>query len=289
MNFCFDKRIYGILSFLLFTFTGIPGQTITDSADYFSVANRRLFADYLFIGKDYLRAVDEYRAILKKENDDSLKYKIGIGLSRIGDYTQAADYFKSLFFNPEFIVNAEFEYYKCYFFSNNFNQFRELVESRYFYPFEFDKEINRLKQISMILELDIIPDSLEFVSAFEGSIKNDMIKFYEMKKYPERKYPATAALMSAVIPGSGKIYTGDIGDGITALLLTSICAYLAYDNFKADHDFRGWLFTGLTAFFYAGNIYGSAAAAHLYNAQVQINLYTELNLYLGKNNYFLND
>lgn len=282
-------RIHGLLVLFSFLSTIITAQTVRDSIDYFSINNRKSFADHLFKEKDYLRAVDEYRAILKKENDDSLKFKIGIGLFRIGDYTQAADYFRSLFFNPDFLVHAEYEYYKCYFFSNNFDQFRYLVESRYFYPFQFDGEINRLKQISIILEPDLIPDSLEFANSFGGGIKKDMIEFYERKKYPDKKNPTTAALLSAVIPGSGKIYTGEIGDGITALILTGVCAYLAYDNFNANHDFRGWLFSGLTAFFYAGNIYGSATSAHLYNAQVKINFYTELNLYLKKNEYFLNE
>ena len=85
----------------------------------------------------------------------------------------------------------------------------------------------------------------------------------------------------------GKIYTGEIGDGITAFLSTAVSAYLAYSNFKNDHQFRGWLFTGLTAFFYTGNIYGSAVSAQTYNARIQINFEKEVKLFFEQRNYFL--
>ena len=49
-----------------------------------------------------------------------------------------------------------------------------------------------------------------------------------------------------------------------------IFSFLAYDNFRADHDFRAWLFTGLAAYFYAGNIYGAAAAVQQYNAGIKL-------------------
>ena len=92
--------------------------------------------------------------------------------------------------------------------------------------------------------------------------------------------------MSALIPGSGKIYAGEIGDGIIAAIATGLCGYLAYDNFKAKHNFRGWLFGGLSAFFYAGNIYGSAASAQIYNAGIQFDFVNDVKIYLNKKNYF---
>ena len=65
--------------------------------------------------------------------------------------------------------------------------------------------------------------------------------------------------------------------------------YIAYADFKADHKFRGWLFTGLTAFFYGGNIYGSAASAQIYNAQVTFRLSSDMKLFLEDTDYFVPD
>ena len=97
----------------------------------------------------------------------------------------------------------------------------------------------------------------------------------------------TAAILSALIPGAGKIYTGEIGDGITSLIVTALTTCLAITNFKADHKFRGWLFSGLAAFFYAGNIYGSAASAQIYKARIQFNFDKDVKLFFEQRNYFL--
>jgi hypothetical protein len=80
---------------------------------------------------------------------------------------------------------------------------------------------------------------------------------------------------------------GNITDGLTSFLVTGALTFLAVDNFKHKHNFRGWLFTGLGAFFYAGNIYGSAAAAQIFNAGIQLNFDRDVKLYFEKRNYFL--
>jgi hypothetical protein len=43
----------------------------------------------------------------------------------------------------------------------------------------------------------------------------------------------------------------------------------------------------LGAFFYAGNVYGSVAAAQIYNAKIAFEFEDGLNLYLEQNNYFM--
>jgi TM2 domain-containing membrane protein YozV len=96
-----------------------------------------------------------------------------------------------------------------------------------------------------------------------------------------------ASLLSALIPGLGKVYSNEISDGIFSFLATGLLSYLAYDNFKADHRFRGWLFTGLASIFYVGNIYGSYAAAQIFNAQVKYDFNLRLDSFIKSNNYFI--
>ena len=71
------------------------------------------------------------------------------------------------------------------------------------------------------------------------------------------------------------------------MLATGLLAFLAYDNFRADHEARAWIFTGLGAFFYAGNIYGSIASAQIFNAKIDFDFNEGLRLFLEKENYFL--
>ncbi|MCW8960516.1 MAG: hypothetical protein OQK29_03065, partial [Ignavibacteriaceae bacterium] len=73
----------------------------------------------------------------------------------------------------------------------------------------------------------------------------------------------------------------------TALLATGLLAFLAYDNFRANHKTRAWIFTGLGAFFYSGNIYGSIAAAQIFNARVNFEFKEGIKLFLEQENYFL--
>ena len=63
-------------------------------------------------------------------------------------------------------------------------------------------------------------------------------------------------------------------------LLTGLFGYIAYTDFKADHKVRGWIFSGVAAFFYAGNIYGSAASAQIYNAKIKFDFESEVQNFL---------
>ena len=72
------------------------------------------------------------------------------------------------------------------------------------------------------------------------------------------------------MPGLGKVYTENYIDGFFAAFLTGVFGYMAYTDFNAEHDARGWIFTGVSAFFYTGSIYGSAASAQIYNAKIKI-------------------
>ena len=126
----------------------------------------------------------------------------------------------------------------------------------------------------------------EIIFPFNEDEKKVVSSFYDWKSNPPYKSSFTAGILSAVIPGAGKMYLGEWGDGITAFLVTGLFAFLAYDNFEADHDTRAWIFTGLGAFFYAGNIYGSVAAAQIFNARIEFEFNQSLNVYLSNKNYF---
>jgi TM2 domain-containing membrane protein YozV len=79
-----------------------------------------------------------------------------------------------------------------------------------------------------------------------------------------------AAALSAFIPGSGKIYSGRIADGLYSLLLVGLTAWQSYDGFEDDgaSSAKGWIFGVLGTAFYLGNIYGSAVAVEIYNRKI---------------------
>ena len=272
--------------FLLISYSSSFAQNYPQE-NIFSTENRAAFGNYLFYDKDYLRAIHEFRESLKSINNDTLRYKIGISLFNMSRFSEASDNFKSLFFTSKLSQEAKLEFYRAEFFSDDYGNFRLLSEQTNYLPQVYSKEIMKLKQISYLMQNVSLPDSVEFISAFDDNEKEEINNFYLRKKDPPFKNRTKAAIMSAVIPGSGKVYAGEVGDGITTFLLTGLFIYLAVDNFNKDRAPRAWLFTALAAFFYGGGVYGSAAAVDNYNAMIRFNFDNELNLYLNKKQYFL--
>ncbi len=255
----------------------------------FSLENRKVFGDYLFQQKDYLRAFDEYKAYLAANSNDTIILKISKMLIEMDRLSEAEDYLKMIFLHSNLRDEAKLNYYFVKFKRMEPNAFREFCINGNNFPEKYKFEINRLAQISYFNDRKYLPDSLELFYYFQNDSTNlaDIKKFYYKKYFPENKKPLTAALLSSIIPGLGKIYTKNYSDGITSFIITGVLGYIAYDNFKANHNVRAWILSGVTALFYGGNIYGSAASAYIYNAQLKVNLEGEISSFFSKNNYFI--
>ncbi len=83
----------------------------------------------------------------------------------------------------------------------------------------------------------------------------------------KRKSPALAAVMSTLLPGSGKLYTERYWDALASFLTVGFSGHHAWAGFKRNgtRSVTAWIHTIVGAYFYLGNIYGSAASAKLYN------------------------
>lgn len=84
------------------------------------------------------------------------------------------------------------------------------------------------------------------------------------------KSPFLAAAASAVVPGLGKIYAGQLGEGVSSFLVCGSLAALTADswNKKGLANWKTILFGSLGAAFYIGNIYGSYISVGLYNESI---------------------
>lgn len=289
------KKLFNQIHFILFcnyfflvlTQTNLFGQSSANELNLFSPENRLQFGNFLYNEKDYLRASIEFREYLKNVDNDTIRFRFAECFYKIGRYREAADNFKGLFTNSILFEESRLLYNQSMFFQKDFQSFRNSVKNAIYFPVKYSSEVNRLFYISFLIDNSVLPDTSAFFSAFQDSNKNDIRQFYFRKKNPDYKNPTTAAILSGLLPGLGKIYVGETTDGLTSLLVTGALTFLAVDNFKHEHTFRGWLFTGLGAFFYAGNVYGSAAAAQNYNAGIKFNFDKDVKLYFEKRNYFL--
>ena len=264
------------------------GQTRGSKNILLSPENVKKFADYLFCQHDYLRSVEEYKRYLKSNGSDTVKFLIGEAYSGMGDFSAAAEYFKSVINSRGLIMQARLNYLKSLFQQGNFKFYRKAFgQVKISRNDNYFNNAISLYNFSFLLDNEALPKKKEFLKPFDNSEKSELDKFYDYKINPPFKSPLKAAILSAVIPGAGKFYTHEYADGIVAFLTTGILSYIAYTDFHADHKIRGWIFTALASGFYAGNIYGSAASAQIFNAKIRFDFTTELKNFLNKINYFV--
>lgn len=264
------------------------GQSVKIENKLLTPDNVRKFADYLFCQHDYLRSAEEYKRYLRSTQNDTVKFLIGESYCRIGNYSAAAAYYKSVLYSDSLGSLADLNYLKSIFqegrydfYRNNYNSEKLNKDNAYY--------LNALSlyNFSYLLSDDVLPKKKDFIKPFNPADRKILNKFYDFKSDPPYKSPVKAAIFSAIIPGAGKIYTHQYTDGIVAFLTTGVLSYIAYMDFRADHKFRGWLFTALSAGFYAGNIYGSAASAQIFNTKIRFDFFQDLKTFLNKVNYFV--
>ncbi|MGD8781651.1 MAG: hypothetical protein PVH88_22130 [Ignavibacteria bacterium] len=253
----------------------------------FSVNNRIKFGNSLFCEEDYYRAVDEYIEALKEVNNDTLRFKVAYSLMKMGRYAEAEDYYKGLFFNSTLEEEARFGFYQSSFFRRDYKAFRDLVTSERYMPENRKHAIYRLYYASQYLQENMLPDTNEVKKVFAGKYHQSLMQLYRNKANPEYKSPWTAAILSTVIPGAGKVYTGNYMDGIFSFILNGLFIWLAYDNFDNNRNERGVYMSLIWGFLYAGNIYGSAASAQNYNAGIRFNFNNDIDIFFKENNYFI--
>lgn len=90
---------------------------------------------------------------------------------------------------------------------------------------------------------------------------------YKSSFETKRKSPALAATASAIVPGLGKIYAGELGEGISSLLSVGSLAAITAENWSkcGATNWKTIVFGTLGAIFYIGNIYGSYVSVSIHN------------------------
>ena len=277
------SSLYVKVLFLIFSFYT---QQYSQKIDFQSPQNIKQFADFLFCDKDYLRAIEEYEKYIKTIDDDTIQFKIALGYSLTNDQSNALQKFNLIVNSSAFYEQSRIEKLKSFFLQNADSLFylsaNELINSNS----PYSNNTHRLKNTSLLLTENVLPEKEKFLIPYEDDEKSILNNFYDSKKNPPYKSATVAGILSAIIPGAGKIYTENYADGITAFLLTGLFSYLAYTNFEHDHPTRAWIFTVLGVGFYAGNVYGSVASAQIFNAKINFEFDKGVKLFLEEKNYF---
>ncbi len=276
------------LLLILLTFTTINYSQTKNP--FFTYQNRLKFANHLFCSGDYLRAFDEYRTILTQVPNDTLRLFAGISLRKINRFDEAEDYFRALFHFSDLQSESVCEFYKTKFIRGSYNYFFLPENIREPFPENYSRELLKLKYFSLfITDKDNLPDSSKLLSLYPYDEANDISTFYYKARHLQKKNPTTAALLSVVFPGAGKIYTENYSDGISSFVATALFYGLSAWKFSNNKQTAGFILAGIGLFFHVGSVYGSAASAKIYNEQIESKLNSQLIDYAKSTNYFLPD
>lgn len=264
--------------------------------DYYSPDNILKFADFLYEQGDYLRAASEYQRYLFYNSEDGtdgeqIRYKIAICYRFAGQTEQAIQGFETLLqTHPkgQFASRAYYQIGATYFLTDQFEQSVQFLRSAL--PHIADTrqhaEAEQLIGLSYLMQ----KQWSEAGKVFEALQKSGTLMVSEKAKvyhnYAEAgarlpsRSPFLAGMLSTIVPGAGRFYTGRIGDALNSLFVVGITGWQAYDGFRRDgiSSVKGWTIGTLSGIFYVGNIYGSVISARVYNRNVADEFLTTLSV-----------
>jgi len=247
------------------------------SQDLYDLQNSKNFASYLLRTRQYSLAAQEFeRIVFMSPSDTTAKLELlksyrlsnqySIGLSRIEDLFPG-----NLFDLPKSFTN---EYMKLLLLNKDFPIALNLLNTSKALTLENRKDY----QLKVLLLDNKWEEASEFsinnpgINTSQWRQMKSLIREKQKLKY---KSPFLAAGFSAIIPGTGKIYTGNWKDGLFSLLFVGTSAWQSYRGFKKNgvESIYGWIFGIFTIGYYGGNVYGSWKAAKNYNSNLNHDIF----------------
>ncbi len=248
------------------------------------------FAENLFIGSDYYRAITEYKRLLfyfpNGNFSDDARFKIAKSYQLGGKFEISRDLFSDLagqFTGKDLGSLCEFEAVESIFRSSNYESaaisYEKFLEEDRLAKFK-DLASYRLglSELHMRKPDDAIS---KFSSVNQGSkifaLSSEMADKTKEFKNLSRKSPALAGIMSAIIPGTGQFYNGRIRDGIIALITNGLFIWGSYEAYRRDYYSIGIITSVFALGWYSGNVYGAVNGAHRYNYLKEEAFFSKLN------------
>lgn len=256
-----------IRSLLAMVLLAVPFAS-TLAQDIYDYQNSKKYAEYLVRTKQYDLASGEYERILYfRPDNDTVKSTLLKSYRLAGETDMGIKRMYSLYDHPESAFSeSAVEYTRLMLNAKLYDATKQYLVANSTLG-DRDKKILRIqaelfsKNYSQADELlkGLEPNESLLIREYRA-ITNDALAF-------RRKSPGLAMALSAVVPGTGKIYAGDWKDGLFSMIMIGGFAWQSYRGFasKGTSSAYGWIFGGIGFGFYVGNIYGSFKSAKRYN------------------------
>jgi hypothetical protein len=261
-------------------FAGQQAWAQEPNKDLYSPKNSKAFANYLLLAQDYNLATQELERLhFMHPQNDTLQWQLIRAYRLAGEYEKGVQRFRDFYYNfpPQAPVNITQEYYATLLRLQNFGLAQQLV-NRYT---GFKSPFKEKQQAGILLQQGQYDSTAALISHY-GITDPVLLSLSKRSKNLPRKSPFLSGTLSALVPGLGKVYTGNWQDGLIAFVFVGANAFGAYRGFRAQgvNSFYGWFFTATGTAFYASNIYGSVKAARVYNNRYKNNFTQDVERYL---------
>ena len=254
---------------LFFTFSSVLSQ------DLFDFNHSASYGMYLFDRAEYDLAIPEFeRAIFLNSSDTSILEFLIKSYFYLQKYEIVEKKVIDFFSDENVPVAISHIYIKSSIKLNHFDNYNSFYENRY--------SLNNNDILFYDISTNIYKKEYEIASKKLQNINSDSyaLKYLDLlndKKNTKYKSPGLSMVLSSIIPGAGKIYTGYWKDGLVSFIFIGTSAYQAFRGFdkKGTDSFYGWFFGSISISLYLGNIYGSGKSAHKRNHITEKRFYNQ--------------
>lgn len=272
-------------------------QPVDSSNSYYSIPNRLLFAKYLYNSEDYGRAATELKTVLQSvisgECRDSIQFMIGLSYYKSHRYLFSRDAVRPLLAQQSHEPNNSNAYYLTalgYLHSQDPDSV-QAMPGRYSQPgltpaMRYRSQI--LQGLGYFYDRKWAQARDKFASIVTQIPNNSSLSLLVQEHLAlsqtalvlPHKNPVVSGVLSAFIPGAGRIYLGRTGEGIFSFLTIGILTYNSYNGFAEDgvRSIYGWVNALPALALYLGNVYGSITGAYIYNEQQVQQIYKAVSI-----------
>ncbi|MDN4165412.1 hypothetical protein QWY31_07860 [Cytophagales bacterium LB-30] len=255
-------RIAALLYFVTFSFQGLAQWQSEEPAKQFA------FANYLIAQKQSTEAIYLLKSVLEQQSELTIQDSASWLLGRLYYDKQQLDlsshYYQQVSIHSSGYSEAVFFHYFNTQFARPDSALYPLLEKQVF--------SNDLLQELQQFELsgtDLLQRNL---SAFEKRANSFTQNYYALSPYQadlnsiyldlktqKNKKPWVAGMLSAVVPGAGRVYNGRWGQGIMSLMIIGIMGAQTYEAYQKSgpESVRFIAYGTLLSSLYVANIAGS--------------------------------
>lgn len=252
---------------LIFVLLCILAQPVFAQENLFDCDNSRKFAAYLYNTQQYELAQHELERIRFFCKPDSTTQLILLkSYRKMNRFDKANTFFAQKTISELNRLSPDYK-----------NEYIRLLMSQQLYgqvQQTFEQGFDIKEKNEMLLGTELLLENWTNAYLMGKKLIDDhnnklerLMNIAERSYFSKRKKPWIATIMSVIFPGSGKVYSGYLGDGIISFLFTASTSYFAYRAFDkyGTQKVYPWMVSGLAISYYGANIYGGNRAAVRYN------------------------